>query len=124
MNSSLQTMDTNLDKNRKDNIVTVHGYFERLIFQYASFNNSRSLHFCLKLWPVVCIWFTNLDFSTMAFNLNNLNFNRYIVDSQGRILNTWADIQILNRIDLRMEVHERNAYNLPLNIAPFLIASD
>jgi photosystem II P680 reaction center D1 protein len=28
------------------NIVAAHGYFGRLIFQYASFNNSRSLHFC------------------------------------------------------------------------------
>ncbi len=27
------------------NIVAAHGYFGRLIFQYASFNNSRSLHF-------------------------------------------------------------------------------
>jgi hypothetical protein len=27
-------------------------------FQYASFNNSRSLHFFLGAWPVVGIWFT------------------------------------------------------------------
>merc|ERR1712232_869606 len=27
------------------NIVAAHGYFGRLIFQYASFNNSRALHF-------------------------------------------------------------------------------
>jgi photosystem II P680 reaction center D1 protein len=39
------------------NIVAAHGYFGRLIFQYASFNNSRSLHFFLAAWPVVCIWF-------------------------------------------------------------------
>jgi len=31
------------------------GYFGRLIFQYASFNNSRSLHFFLAIWPVVGI---------------------------------------------------------------------
>jgi len=42
------------------NIVAAHGYFGRLIFQYASFNNSRSLHFFLAAWPVVCIWFTAL----------------------------------------------------------------
>jgi photosystem II P680 reaction center D1 protein len=35
------------------NIVAAHGYFGRLIFQYASFNNSRSLHFFLAIWPVV-----------------------------------------------------------------------
>ena len=40
------------------NIVAAHGYFGRLIFQYASFNNSRSLHFFLAAWPVVGIWFT------------------------------------------------------------------
>ncbi|KAK4794367.1 hypothetical protein SAY86_012361 [Trapa natans] len=35
------------------NIIAAHGYFGRLIFQYASFNNSRSLHFFLAAWPVV-----------------------------------------------------------------------
>ncbi len=35
------------------NIVAAHGYFGRLIFQYASFNNSRALHFFLGAWPVV-----------------------------------------------------------------------
>jgi photosystem II P680 reaction center D1 protein len=34
--------------------------FGRLIFQYASFNNSRSLHFFLAAWPVVGIWFAAL----------------------------------------------------------------
>ncbi|KMS94601.1 hypothetical protein BVRB_017130, partial [Beta vulgaris subsp. vulgaris] len=37
-------------------IVAVHGYFGRLIFQYASLNNSHSLHFFLAAWPVVGIW--------------------------------------------------------------------
>jgi photosystem II P680 reaction center D1 protein len=58
------------------NIVAAHGYFGRLIFQYASFNNSRSLHFLLAAWPVVGIWFTALGISTMAFNLNGFNFNQ------------------------------------------------
>jgi hypothetical protein len=40
-----------------NNIVAAHGYFGRLIFQYASFNNSRSLHFFLAIWPVMGIWF-------------------------------------------------------------------
>ncbi|KAG6540141.1 hypothetical protein Mapa_018513 [Marchantia paleacea] len=65
------------------NIVAAHGYFARLIFQYASFNNSRSLHFFLAAWPVVGIWFTALGISTMAFNLNGFNFNQSVVDSQG-----------------------------------------
>ncbi len=98
------------------NIVAAHGYFGRLIFQYASFNNSRSLHFFLAAWPVVGIWFTSLGVSTMAFNLNGFNFNQSILDSSGRVINTWADI--LNRQGLGMEVmHERNAHNFPLDLA-------
>merc|ERR1712039_706537 len=98
------------------NIVAAHGYFGRLIFQYASFNNSRSLHFFLAAWPVIGIWFTALGLSTMAFNLNGFNFNQSVVDSQGRVINTWADI--INRANLGMEVmHERNAHNFPLDLA-------
>ena len=52
----------------------------------------------------------------MAFNLNGFNFNQSIQDSQGKILNTWADV--LNRAGLGMEVmHERNAHNFPLDLA-------
>ncbi len=98
------------------NIVAAHGYFGRLIFQYASFNNSRSLHFLLGAWPVVGIWFTALGISTMAFNLNGFNFNQSIIDSQGRVIGSWADV--LNRANLGMEVmHERNAHNFPLDLA-------
>jgi photosystem II P680 reaction center D1 protein len=97
-------------------ISAAHGYFGRLIFQYASFNNSRSLHFFLGAWPVMGIWFTALGVSTMAFNLNGLNFNQSILDSSGHVLNSWADI--VNRADLGMEVmHERNAHNFPLDLA-------
>ena len=98
------------------NIVAAHGYFGRLIFQYASFNNSRSLHFFLAAWPVVGIWFTALGVSTMAFNLNGFNFNQSIITPSGQVVNTWADI--LNRAGLGMEVmHERNAHNFPLDLA-------
>ncbi|MBD2742066.1 photosystem II q(b) protein, partial [Coleofasciculus sp. FACHB-1120] len=98
------------------NIVAAHGYFGRLIFQYASFNNSRSLHFLLGAWPVIGIWFTSLGISTMAFNLNGFNFNQSVIDSQGRVINTWADV--INRANLGMEVmHERNAHNFPLDLA-------
>jgi photosystem II P680 reaction center D1 protein len=98
------------------NIVAAHGYFGRLIFQYASFNNSRSLHFFLAAWPVVGIWFAALGVATMATNLNGLNFNQSILDSQGRVINTWADV--LNRANLGLEVmHERNAHNWPLDLA-------
>jgi photosystem II P680 reaction center D1 protein len=42
--------------------------------------------------------------------------NQSILDAQGRVLPTWADV--LNRANLGMEVmHERNAHNFPLNLA-------
>ena len=92
-------------------------YFERLIFQYASFNNSRSLRFFLAAWPVVGIWFAALGVSTMAFNLNGFNFNQSIVANGGaKVIPTWADI--LNRANLGLEVqHERNAHNFRLDLA-------
>jgi photosystem II P680 reaction center D1 protein len=52
----------------------------------------------------------------MAFNLNGFNFNQSIVDSQNRVIPTWADV--LNRAGLGLEVmHERNAHNFPLDLA-------
>jgi photosystem II P680 reaction center D1 protein len=52
----------------------------------------------------------------MAFNLNGFNFNHSIVDAQGNVINTWADV--INRANLGMEVmHERNAHNFPLDLA-------
>jgi photosystem II P680 reaction center D1 protein len=98
------------------NIVAAHGYFGRLIFQYASFNNSRSLHFFLAAWPVIGIWFAALAVASFSFNLNGLNFNHSVMDHQGRVINTWADI--LNRGGLGIEaMHERNVHNFPLDLA-------
>jgi len=98
------------------NIVAAHGYFGRLIFQYASFNNSRSLHFFLAAWPVVGIWFAALAVVSFSFNLNGFNFNESVLDSQGRVIHTWADV--LNRANLGIEViHERNVHNFPLDLA-------
>ena len=47
---------------------------------------------------------------------NGFNFNQSVVDSQNRVIPTWADV--LNRANLGMEVmHERNAHNFPLDLA-------
>jgi len=103
------------------NIVAAHGYFGRLVGRtneviLGTTANSRTLHFLLAAWPVVGIWFTALGISTMAFNLNGFNFNHSVLDSQGRVISTWADV--LNRANLGMEVmHERNAHNFPLDLA-------
>jgi photosystem II P680 reaction center D1 protein len=57
-----------------------------------------------------------MGISTMSFNLNGFNFNQSILDSQGRVVNTWADL--INRANLGIEVmHERNAHNFPLDLA-------
>ena len=98
------------------NIVAAHGYFGRLIFQYASFQNSRNLHFFLAAWPVVCIWFTALGICIMAFNLNGFNFNQSILDSQGRVIPSNADL--LNRANLGIQaMHSPNAHHFPLILA-------
>lgn len=117
--SGLISLNVGYSFGQEDETYTIsaaHGYFGRLIFQYASFNNSRSLHFFLAAWPVIGIWCTSLGVSTMAFNLNGLNFNESSMDSTGHLINSWADI--VNRADLGMEVmHERNAHNFPLDLA-------
>ena len=52
----------------------------------------------------------------MAFNLNGFNFNQSVVDVNGKVIPTWADI--VNRQNLGFEVmHERNAHNFPLDLA-------
>nr|UAU10773.1 photosystem II protein D1 [Alexandrium catenella] len=54
--------------------------------------------------------------STMAFNLNGLNFNQSIIDSNGHLINSWADL--MNRANLGIEVmHERNTHHYPLDLA-------
>ena len=104
------------------NIVAAHGYFGRLIFQYASFNNSRALHFFLGTFPVVGIWLTSMGICTMAFNLNGFNFNQSVVDTNGKVIPTWADI--VNRQNLGFEVmHERNAHNFPLDLAGEIVSA-
>ncbi|MEB3278333.1 MAG: photosystem II q(b) protein [Lyngbya sp.] len=98
------------------NIVAAHGYFGRLIFQYASFNNSRALHFFLGAWPVVGIWCASLAVACFAFNLNGFNFNESVLDASGRVINTWADV--INHANLGIEaMHERNVHNFPLDLA-------
>jgi photosystem II P680 reaction center D1 protein len=58
--------------------------------------------------------------STMAFNLNGLNINLYLLDyllgRKGLVINTWADV--LNRADLDLAViQERNDHGYPFDPA-------
>ena len=58
----------------------------------------------------------SLKMVNLRVQCNGFNFNQSIVDSQSKVINTWADV--LNRAGLGMEVmHERNAHNFPLDLA-------
>ena len=84
------------------NIVAAHGYFGRLIFQYASFNNSRSLH----LFPrsMARSWGSGLPPSASApwhsTSMDSTSINPLLQVTRSCI-NTWADV--LNRAGLGME---------------------
>ena len=53
---------------------------------------------------------------TISFNLNVFNFNGAIIDLDGCVIKTSADI--INHADLIMEVmHKGNAHNFPLDLA-------
>jgi len=98
------------------NLVAAHGYLGRLLFQYASFNNSRSLHFVMAAFPVIGIWCASMGIAMSAANLNGINLNQSILDHQGHVIPSWADI--LNRADLGLEViHEKNSHQFPLDLA-------
>ena len=97
------------------NIVAAHGYFGRLIFQYASFNNSRSLHFFLAACSLLVSGSPHLVFPRCVqperFQLQPVH-HRW----SGSCAQHCADV--LNRAGLGMEVmHERNAHNFPLDLA-------
>lgn len=97
-------------------ILGAHAYFGRLFWQYASFNNSRSLHFLLAAWPVVGIWLASVGVMCFSFNVNGFNFVHSIQDNQMRTIPSWADV--LNRASLGIEtVHEKNSHQFPLDLA-------
>ena len=96
------------------NIVAAHGYFGRLILQYASFNNSRSLHFFLAVFPCSMRMVNIHGICIMAFNLNGFNFNQSVVDVNGKSP-TWGDV--LNRANLGMEVMHEKCTQLPTRLS-------
>ena len=58
----------------------------------------------------------SLKMVNLRVQCNGFNFNQSLLSSDGRVINTWADI--LNRANLGFEVlHERNAHNFPLDLA-------
>lgn len=95
------------------NLLASHaGYLGRLIVPSAAIDNSRSMHFLLAILPTIGIWLAALGISVMAFNLNGFNFNHSILDSQGRIIPSYADL--INRATLGLQaMHAPNAHHFP-----------
>lgn len=99
------------------NLMAGHtGFLGRLLIPGLGVRNSRSIHFILGALPTLGIWFATLGICTMAFNLNGFNFNHSLIDSQGKVIPTEADL--LNRATLGLQVmHAPNTHHFPNLIA-------
>jgi photosystem II P680 reaction center D1 protein len=92
------------------------GFLGRLLIPWFASRNHRAFHFLLAALPTVGIWFAAVGVGVMAFNLNGFNFNQSILDSQGRVIRTDADI--LNRANLGIQaMHSPNAHHFPVVLA-------
>ncbi|MDJ0704977.1 MAG: photosystem II q(b) protein [Leptolyngbyaceae cyanobacterium MO_188.B28] len=93
-----------------------YGFLGRLLIPRLGSQNHRAFHFLLAALPTIGIWFAALGVGTMAFNLNGFNFNHSVLDSQGRVINTNADV--INRANIGLQVmHSPNAHHFPLLLA-------
>jgi photosystem II P680 reaction center D1 protein len=63
-----------------------NGFLGRLLIPWFGSQNHRTFHFLLAALPTVGIWFAALGVSTMAFNLNGLNFHHSIIDSRCQLI--------------------------------------
>lgn len=99
------------------NLMAGHaGYLGRLLIPSLAFRNSRTVHFLLVALPTIGIWSAALGVGVMAFNLNGLNFNQSILDSQGQVIPTNADL--LNRATLGIQVmNAPNTHHFPEALA-------
>lgn len=90
-----------------------YGYLGRLLIPPFASRNHRSFHFLLAALPTIGIWFAAAGVVSMSFNLNGFNFNHSILDSQGAVIRTDADI--LNRANLGIQaMHAPNVHNFPI----------
>ncbi|MBE9045307.1 photosystem II q(b) protein [Pleurocapsales cyanobacterium LEGE 10410] len=93
-----------------------YGFLGRLLIPWFASGNHRAFHFLLAAVPTIGIWCAAAGVSAMAFNLNGFNFNQSILDSQGRVIPSDADL--LNRANLGIQaMHSPNAHNFPLVLA-------
>lgn len=93
-----------------------YGFLGRLLIPWFASSNHRAFHFILVVLPTIGIWCAAAGVGIMAFNLNGFNFNQSILDSQGRVISSDADL--LNRANLGIEaMHSPNAHHFPLILA-------
>lgn len=112
------------------NLLAGHaGYLGRLLIPAIAFRNSRVVHFLMVALPTLGIWAAAAGIGVMAFNLNGFNFNHSVLDSQGRVIATDADL--VNRAMLGIQaMHSPNAHHfpnllaggeaIPVSVAPML----
>lgn len=95
------------------NLMSGHaGYLGRLLIPPLAFRNSRTVHFLMVALPTIGIWSAAMGLSVIAFNLNGFNFNHSIVDSQGKVIPSDADL--LNRAMLGIQaMHAPNTHHFP-----------
>lgn len=90
-----------------------YSFLGRLLIPSLGSKNHRTFHLLLAAFPTVGIWFASLGVCVMAFNLNGFNFNHSVLDSQGEVIRTEADL--LNRANLGLgAMHALNTHHFPL----------
>lgn len=93
-----------------------YGYLGRVLIPWFASANHRAFHFLLAAVPTIGIWFAALGVSSMAFNLNGFNFHHSVLDSNGRVIYTDADL--LTRATLGLQaMHSPNVHHFPMVIA-------
>lgn len=99
------------------NLVAGHSAFlGRLTIPGLAMRNSRSIHFMMGALPTIGIWCAVLGIGVMSFNVNGFNFNHSVLDAQGRVIRTNADV--INRANLGIAaMHSPNAHHFPLTLA-------
>ncbi|MBW4631582.1 MAG: Photosystem Q(B) protein 1 [Iphinoe sp. HA4291-MV1] len=90
-----------------------YGFLGRLLIPSFGSQNHRTFHLLLAALPTVGIWFAALGICVMTFNLNGFNFNHSVLDSQGAVISTEADL--LNRASLGIQaMHAPNTHHFPI----------
>ncbi|HEY9643965.1 MAG TPA: Photosystem Q(B) protein 1 [Coleofasciculaceae cyanobacterium] len=90
-----------------------YGFLGRLLIPWLGSQNHRAFHWLLVTVPTIGIWCAALAVVSVAFNLNGLNFNHSILDSQGSVVSTEADL--LNRATLGIQaMRAPNTHHFPI----------